>query len=85
MILRDMDYSIYVDGMGNSISRIYMETPGFRKDSKLFRKSIGRVIQVRNSRMRREAIEEADIVITTSGMLDGGPVLGYIDAFAFLK
>ncbi len=82
MILRDMDYSIYVDGMGNSISRIYMETPGFLKDSKLFRKSIGRVIQVRNSRMRREAIEEADIVITTSGMLDGGPVLGYIDAFA---
>ncbi len=28
--------------------------------------------------MRKEAIEEADIIVTTSGMLDGGPVLGYI-------
>ena len=82
MTLRDMDYRIYVDGMGNRISGIYMDTPGFLKDPKLFRKSMGRVIQVRNNRMRKEAIEEADIIITTSGMLDGGPVLGYIDAFA---
>ena len=82
MILKDMNYTIYVDGMGNSISRIYMETPGFLRDPKLFRRSIGRVIQIRNNRMRKEAIEEADVIITTSGMLDGGPVLGYIDAYA---
>ena len=82
MILRDMNYTIYVDGMGNSISRIYMDTPGFLRDPKLFRKSMGRVIQVRNNRMRKEALEEADIIITTSGMLDGGPVLGYIDALS---
>ena len=64
------------------VSGIYMDTPGFLKDPKMFRKSLGRVIQVRNNRMRQEAIREADVIITTSGMLDGGPVLGYIDAFA---
>ncbi|WP_048059486.1 MBL fold metallo-hydrolase [Picrophilus oshimae] len=82
MILRDMNYNIYVDGMGNDISRIYLDTPGFLKDYSLFRKSLGRVIKVRNKRMRKEALENGDIIITTSGMLDGGPVLGYIDSLS---
>ncbi len=82
MILRDMNYNIYVDGMGNDISRIYLDTPGFLKDYALFRKSLGRVIKVRNKRMRKEAVENAGIIITTSGMLDGCPVIAYIDSLS---
>jgi len=78
MILSDMGYNISVDGMGNGISGIYLHTPGFLRSQKGFSKSVGKVRQIRGRRMRESALD-SDIVITTSGMLDGGPVLSYIE------
>ncbi|WP_393970975.1 MBL fold metallo-hydrolase [Oxyplasma meridianum] len=78
MTLSDMDLNIFVDGMGNGITGIYLNTPGFLKSIKDFRKSVGRVRQVRGNGMRQRIVDEADVIITTSGMLDGGPVLFYI-------
>ena len=71
MILSDMGYNISVDGMGNGISGIYLHTPGFLRSQKGFSKSVGKVRQIRGRRMRESALD-SDIVITTSGMLDGG-------------
>lgn len=81
MTLADLDYNISVDGMGNLITGIYMAEPGFLRSKKEFRKAVGRVRMVRGFRMREEAIN-SDIIITTSGMLDGGPVLNYLQKLA---
>lgn len=77
MTLSDMEYDISVDGMGNVLTNIYRNTPGFLRSRKAFNKSVGRVHEIRGARMRENALK-SDIIITTSGMLDGGPVLSYI-------
>ncbi|MCL4315117.1 MAG: MBL fold metallo-hydrolase [Candidatus Thermoplasmatota archaeon] len=79
MILDKLDLNISVDGMGNLISEIYLETPGFLRSQNEFRRALGRVRKVRGPRHRERALEESDIIITTSGMMDGGPVLGYVE------
>ncbi|MHB8395808.1 MAG: MBL fold metallo-hydrolase [Thermoplasmataceae archaeon] len=78
MILADMDVNIAIDGMGNGITDIYMHTPGYLRSYKDFRAAIHRTHRVKGRRMREHAIEN-DVIITTSGMMDGGPVLGYVD------
>ncbi len=78
MILADTGYDISVDGMGNSITDIYMHTDGFFRSPSEFRKGIRKTRRIKGQRMRERALE-SDIIITTSGMLDGGPVLGYIE------
>lgn len=54
-----------------------MNTPGFLKSKRDFLRALGKVREVKGRRMRENAIN-SDIIISTSGMLDGGPVLGYI-------
>ena len=77
MTIADMGYDVSVDGMGNLITSIFMHTPGFLRSRKEFTRAIGKVTEVRGNRMRENAIK-SDVIITTSGMLDGGPVLNYI-------
>ncbi len=77
MTLADMDLDIGVDGLGNAITTIYLHTPGFLRSSKDFKKAVSKTRPVRNSRMRENALRN-DVIITTSGMMDGGPVLNYV-------
>ena len=83
MILASMDLKVSTDGMGNTITRIYLDTPGgFLRSRSELRRSVGRARQIRNNRMREAALDNSDVIVTTSGMLDGGPVLRYIQQLA---
>ncbi len=77
MTIADMGYDVAVDGMGNDISTIYLNTPGFLRSKKEFLRALSKVRIIKGRNMRENAIR-SDIIISTSGMLDGGPVLGYI-------
>ncbi len=77
LILRNSKHQIYVDGMGNSITELYLNKPDFIRSAKELRKIKNRVKMVRSFRGRKYAMK-GDVIITTSGMLDGGPVLSYI-------
>ncbi|MCL5889298.1 MAG: MBL fold metallo-hydrolase [Candidatus Thermoplasmatota archaeon] len=80
MSLSDLPYKIATDGMGNLITSIYLNTPGYLRSDREFRKALSSVKAIRGKRMR-ENIDSADVIISTSGMLDGGPVLSYIEKF----
>jgi putative mRNA 3-end processing factor len=80
VMLRNTGYDMWVDGMGRSISRLYMNYPEYLLDHKKF-KSAKRVFQeVRNPSMRSLS-SKGEVIVTTGGMLDGGPVLGYLRDF----
>lgn len=83
MVLASMGLKVATDGMGNTITGIYLDTPGgyLRSRSEL-RRAVGKTRQIRNNRMREHILEEYDVIVTTSGMLDGGPVLRYIQQLA---
>lgn len=77
MTLADMDLDIAVDGLGNAITSIYMHTPGYLRSTKEFKDAVSKTRTIRNTRMRENALRN-DVIITTSGMMDGGPVLNYV-------
>lgn len=80
MVLADQGYNVWLDGMGRAVSRIFSQYPQYLANGSLFERAMGQVKFIRNHRGRSVALREADVILTTSGMMDGGPVLYYLDA-----
>ncbi len=74
----DREIPVYVDGMGREITRIYMQHPRYIRDADSFRKAVRSVNMVQSLNDRRDALREPSVVISTAGMLNGGPMLNYI-------
>jgi putative mRNA 3-end processing factor len=79
LILADLDYEIWLDGLGGDVTRLFLKYPKYLKDHKKLKKIFERVRRVR-TRAHRKAALEGEVIVTTSGMLDGGPALRYIQA-----
>ncbi len=79
MLLADQGYNVWLDGMGRQVSRIFSQYPEYLADASKYERAMGQVKFIRNHRGRSVALKEADIILTTSGMMDGGPVLYYLD------
>jgi putative mRNA 3-end processing factor len=78
MLLKDSKLEFWLDGMGKSVNKIYQRFPSYLRSPKRLRQAISRTHEVHNYRARRRAAH-GDIIVTTSGMLDGGPVLNYVE------
>jgi putative mRNA 3-end processing factor len=77
MVLENTDYEIWIDGMARTVCNVLLSFPRYIKNFQRYKKMLRRVRLVR-SRSDREKALNGDVIITTSGMLDGGPVLSYI-------
>jgi len=77
LLLKDSKLDFWLDGMGKSVNKIYLQNPGYVRSAKRLRQATGRANEVRNARARSRA-NKGQVVVTTSGMLDGGPVLDYV-------
>jgi putative mRNA 3-end processing factor len=81
LICAEHDIPCYVDGMGTEITRRLRDHPEFVRDPEALRRasSHARFVTGRDGQRRRIAEENAAIV-TTSGMLSGGPAMTYVPA-----
>jgi putative mRNA 3-end processing factor len=77
MILMNSECEVWLDGMGRAVNREFVKLPQYLRSVEKLRKTMGRTRIVRNS-AERETIGQGQVVVTTSGMLDGGPVLEYL-------
>ena len=77
MVLNDRNYDVWYDGMGRTVSRIYQNHEGFIRSIKALRDSVGNANKVKSHSTRKQAMD-AEVIVTTSGMLEGGPVLNYL-------
>jgi len=77
IILRDLGYEMWVDGMGRSITNLFLNYPEYLRDPRSMRAARKTFSEVKNASMRKHA-SKGQIIVTTGGMLDGGPVLGYL-------
>ena len=77
-----IDAPIYLDGMAKKITREYLKKDYFVKDFKKLESAVRRVKFVETSKERDSILRPGVVIITTSGMLDGGPVLSYIPKIA---
>ncbi|AMK13192.1 RNA-metabolising metallo-beta-lactamase [methanogenic archaeon mixed culture ISO4-G1] len=79
LLLRNLGYEMWVDGMGRSVTRLFLDYPEYIRDVKHLKAAKRKFNEVRNANSRASAIK-GEIIVTTGGMLDGGPVLGYLNA-----
>ena len=68
----------YVDGMARAATTIVAKNSKFIKNGDLLSKAVMETIWVDDYHARKEALKEPSIILTTAGMLNGGPVLNYI-------
>jgi len=78
MALASAGFETYLDGMARSVNEIYESAPEYLADARRFRRALEGVHVVEHPGDRRKALREAEVIVTTGGMLDGGPVLYYI-------
>jgi putative mRNA 3-end processing factor len=72
------DYPIVLDGMAREASRVIMGHTEYLKDPKMFMTAMRSVDWVEGWRDRRRALKTPCAIVSTAGMLKGGPAAFYI-------
>lgn len=72
------DVEIFVDGMGKDVSKLYMKHGKNIKDVEEFSEMAESVAFVQNEEDRRDATSMPSVIISTAGMLQGGPIFKYL-------
>jgi putative mRNA 3-end processing factor len=73
-----IDYPIYMDGMARKATTIINTYPRLMKDPTELDKALRKVRYINNEQDRKRALKSPCAILTTSGMLNGGPVVWYI-------
>lgn len=77
MVLKEYGIRSYVDGMGVEVTDIVLRHPEFLRDPGRLKSAYGFSTTVKPG-MRRSLLDEPSVIVTTAGMLNGGPVLYYL-------
>ena len=69
---------VHVDGMGKTIAKMQMEHPETLRDPIALRKAWSWCKKVSSKSDKKKALE-SDVIVSTSGMLQGGPSIWYLN------
>jgi putative mRNA 3-end processing factor len=69
---------VFMDGMARKATEIVMRYGSFIRNSGLLRDALDRITVVGSGEHRHDAVSGPSIILTTAGMLNGGPVLNYL-------
>lgn len=78
LILQQRGYDVWIDGMGIKITEIMLKHRDYLRNADKLKKAIKEMNIVYSNHGKKLALKSG-IVLTTSGMMNGGPVLWYID------
>ncbi len=70
--------NVHVDGMGKRVAKIHMEHQAMLRDGQALERAWRWAKQVSSKSDKKKALA-ADVIVTTSGMLNGGPALWYLN------
>ena len=74
------DIECYVDGMGARVTSLLRQYPEFLRDSEVLQRAKSHARIVSNPGQRERIAAKNTVIITTSGMLSGGPAMTYVPA-----
>jgi putative mRNA 3-end processing factor len=81
MVCEAHDVPCYVDGMGKGVTRMLQRHPAFVRDADALDRAASHARFVTGRDGQRERIADQPVaVVTTSGMLSGGPAMTYVPA-----
>jgi putative mRNA 3-end processing factor len=72
------DFPIYLDGMAKEATEIALNYPEFIKDPKALKKALDDVKPIYSNDERKKIVKEPCAIVTSSGMLEGGPSVLYV-------
>ncbi len=73
-----IDFPIYIDGMAKKATTIISKYPNLLRNAKDLDKALQNVRYVNKNHQRKKIIKESCVVLSTSGMLNGGPIVWYL-------
>ena len=76
-VLANGGYDVFVDGMGKAVVQMMLEDNRYLKSPRELQQALEKVTLVKNP-AQRERAAKGDVIITTSGMLEGGPAMYYL-------
>lgn len=74
----NLNADVYLDGMGQKAATIMMNYPHLLKNSKRLKRALHKAHWVKKPQIRSKALKKPSVIVTTSGMLAGGPVYHYL-------
>ncbi|MFA6036085.1 MAG: MBL fold metallo-hydrolase RNA specificity domain-containing protein [Candidatus Micrarchaeia archaeon] len=74
----DMGLDVYLDGMAKGASEVILNYPGYVRDPNALAEALNGVTWVETPAQKRQALKGGGVIVSTAGMLDGGPALGYL-------
>ena len=81
LVCEEYDIPCYVDGMGQRVTEMLRQYPEFVRDADALQRATSHARFVTGRDGQRERIaEQSTAIVTTSGMLSGGPAMTYIPA-----
>jgi putative mRNA 3-end processing factor len=72
------EYPVYLDGMSRTVSEVYLEYPEEFRDYRELYEALRWVEWITRNGMRRKALKHPSVVVSTAGMLNGGPAIQYL-------
>ena len=78
LVLKNSGYDIWFDGMGKKVSKIFLKYKKYLRSVEDLKKALNKMNLVHSDHGRKLALK-SEVIITSSGMMDGGPVLSYMN------
>jgi putative mRNA 3-end processing factor len=78
MVLEDLNVPIYLDGLARLASKIIVGNGQFVRDLDALERAVNNSVWIEHDRQRSEVVSEPCVILTTAGMLNGGPVVQYL-------
>jgi putative mRNA 3-end processing factor len=76
--LKDLGFPIYLDGMGITATEKILKYPESVRNAKDLKEAFSKAHKIKKMHERGNVLNKPCIIITTAGMLNGGPVGNYI-------
>jgi len=78
MVLKNSGYNIWFDGMGKKVTKMFLRHRENLRNPTDLKKAFNDINLVHSDHGRKLALK-SEIILTSSGMMDGGPVLWYMN------
>lgn len=78
MVLNKRSFDVTVDGMGRQMSQEMLRSPEYLRSANSLKKAMDKAKFIHHWKERGNALD-SEVIVSTSGMLNGGPALGYIN------
>lgn len=80
LVSNGVDAPIWFDGMAREATKIILRYPEYIANPGRLKRIMRKVHWIRTSADRKRALEEPGVIVTTAGMMQGGPVIFYTTA-----